>query len=263
MLDEEAAKMREAARVACMVAFIFVCGTLSSAQDKPLGDVAREARADKSQAPHATKVVTNEDFGPHLEPVGENEDPAEVVNKARAALLADTAYTRLQETSNNSGPGSSSEGVIEIAGDRAHMTTNRIGGGGPGRDEYIFIGNDSYHRNGNGPWEKFPSQPSRTGPMPIGGIPEALAMSYGSGELELIRRETVNGAPTLLYETKFHPGGVSIRDRTIDIWIGANDHLPRKVQMTDAENEPHLAPIINRETTTWSYGPVPKIEPPM
>ena len=262
MLDTEAAKVREAARVACMAAFILVSGTLSSAQDKPLGDVAREARADKSQAPHANKVVTNEDFGPHLEPVGENEDPADVVNKARAAILADTAHTCRREITGNSGPGSSGELVTEIAGDRAHMVANRVGGPGPRRDEIIWIGNDSYFRRDDGPWQKNTNEgkfPARNG-----GLPEDMEMGYGSGEkLKLVRRETINGSPTFLYETEFHPVGVSDDDRTIDIWIGANDHLPRKVQMTDVGTAPRSPGIIDRETTTWSYGPVSKIEPPM
>jgi len=45
------------------VASVLISAQLLSAQDTPIGDVARQARADKSQAPHANKVVTDEDLG--------------------------------------------------------------------------------------------------------------------------------------------------------------------------------------------------------
>lgn len=260
MLDREAAKMREVARVACMIAFSLVSGTLSSAQDIPLGDVARAARAQKSDSTHATKVVTNEDFGPHLEPVAETEDPASVVNKARAALLADTMHTCRHEITNNSGPGSSIESITETAGpDRVHVTINRLGGSDPGRYELIIVGNDIYHRTGNAAWQKDAGQ-SRL-PTPIGGLPEGL--SYGSSGFKLVRRETIDGSPTFLYEDKFRAGSL---DKTIDIWVGANDHLPRKTEMTAVTNDSgnsHVAPTITRDTSTYSYGPVSEIKPPM
>jgi hypothetical protein len=255
-------KIRETVRIASMLAAILIFASVSAAQDVPLGDVARAAHAEKSQAPHANKVVTNEDFGPHLEPVHENEDPADAVNKARAVVLADTAHICRREITNSNGPGSSAEFVTEIAGDRAHMLINRVGGPGPRRDEVIWIGNDGYSRRDNGAWEKNPSQ--GTFPAAIGGVPEDLQMGYGSGEqLKLVRRETIDGSPTFLYETKFHPVGVSNDDRTIDIWIGADDHLPRKVQMIDVETASHPTRLIDSETTTWSYGSVPEIKPPI
>jgi hypothetical protein len=59
--------------IASPLAPILIFASVSAAQDVPLGDVARAARTEKSQAPHTSKVLTNEDFGPHLEPVHENE----------------------------------------------------------------------------------------------------------------------------------------------------------------------------------------------
>ena len=260
MLETEAGGMKVAARVTWILAIILVSGTFSSAQDKPLGDVAREARAGKSDSAHATKVVTNEDFGPHLEPVGENEDPAEVLNKARAALLADTVHTCRHQITNNSGPGSFVESLTETAGpDRVHVTINRLGGSDPGRYELIVIGNDTYHRTGNAAWQK---DAGHTGlPAQIGGLAEGL--SYGSSGFKLVRRETIDGSPTFLYENKFRAGSL---DKTIDIWVGANDHLPRKTEITAVTNDSgnsHVAPTITRDTSTYSYGPVSEIKPPM
>jgi hypothetical protein len=234
---------------------------VSAAQDVPLGDVARAARAEKSQAPHTSKVLTNENFGPHLEPVHENQDPAEVVNKSRAAALADTAHTCRREVTGNSGPGTSAEIVTEIAGDRAHMVINRAGGPGAERDELIWIGDDAYYRKDDGPWQKNVS--AGTFPTQTSGLPADMEMRYSGETFKLVRRETIDGSPTFLYETRFHPPGVTADDRTIDIWIGANDHLPRKVQMRDVATAPNPPGIIDLETTTWSYGPVPEIKPPM
>lgn len=177
-----------------------------------MGDVARKARAERAESPRASKVVTNEDFGPHLEPIGENEDPADVVNKAHTALAADTAHTCREEITNNSGPGSTTESVREVAGpDRLHIMTDRRGGPGPGRDESIVIGNDLYYRSGTGPWQKAGEVKL---PTPIGGTggPEALWKGYTAGapaegpwgtSLHFVARETTNGVPTFLYERNF------------------------------------------------------------
>ena len=148
-------KIREAVGVALIVATVLISARLLSAQDTPMGDVARQARAEKSQAPHANKVVTNEDFGPQLTPVSETDDPAQVVNKARRAWIADMPRTCREFSSNNSGPGSSVESSREIAGpDQMRMVIDRRGGLSPGHIELVVIGSDSYIRNGTGPWRK-------------------------------------------------------------------------------------------------------------
>jgi hypothetical protein len=86
-------KIGEVVRVALTVAAVLIFAMFAPAQDQPMGDVARQARSAKSQVPHASKVVTNEDLGPELGPVSETDDPAKVVNKARRAWLADMPRT--------------------------------------------------------------------------------------------------------------------------------------------------------------------------
>jgi len=229
-----------------------------------MGDVARQARAEKAQAPHANKVVTDEDLGPHLAPVAETDDPAQVVNKARLVWIVGTPRTCRHEISNNSGLGSSAESLREIAGpDRTHLVVNRRGGMDPGRTELILIGDDMYSRTGTGPWRKDSAaagSPTRT---QFNWIPEALSGEYATGELKLVRRDTIAGWPTFLYETKFHPGGVAFQDRTIDFWIGANDNLLRKIEMLTKQTAPGMAGIEDRETITCSYGSIPEIKPPI
>lgn len=253
-----------AANLAMTVAGILFSALLSSAQDTPIGDVARQARTEKSQAPHASKVVTDEDLGPQSSPVAETDDPAQVVNKARRAWMAAAPPSCRNEVSNNSGPGSFAESLREAAGpDRMHLVVDRRGGMDPGRMELILIGDDMYSRTGAGPWRKNPAAGSPAGTSQLNWLPEPLAGEYASGELKLVRRDAIAGSPTFLYETKFHPGGVAFRDRTIDFWIGANDNLLRRIDMLTKETAPGLAGIQDRETITCSYGAVPEIKPPI
>ena len=266
-------KIRESVRIASIVAAISICAGLSAAQDTSLGDIARKARADKADSPHAGKVVTNEDFGPHLVPIAENEDPADVVNKAHAAIVADTLHTCHREISNNSGPGSTTESVTEVAApDRGRMVIDRRGGPGPGHTEMIVIGTDVYYRDGTGPWQKTAAATRLPTASPFSGVPDGLSRGYTPGlptqgpwgtNIHFVQRETINGVPTFLYEDQFHPGGVGIRTQTDDIWVGANDHLPRKAQTVLVESAPGTAPITQRDTMTCSYGSAPKIDPPM
>lgn len=81
--------------------------------------------------------------------------------------------------------------------------------------------------------------------------------------ITLLRRDSVGGTLTYMYESKYHPGGVAGRDRTIHVWVGANDGLPREVEMTTTEKiASYLAPIVDRDTTICTYGPGPEIDPP-
>jgi hypothetical protein len=257
-------KIRKAVHIVLMVAGILVPAEVLSAQDTPMGDVARQARTEKSQAPRASKVVTDEDLGPQLSPVAETDDPAQVVNKARRAWMAAAPPTCRHEVSNNSGPGSSAESVRESAGpERAHLVVTRRGGMDPGRSELILIGDNMYSRTGTGPWRKDSAAAGSPTGTQFTWLPEALIGEYGSGELKLVRRDAIAGSPTFLYETKFHPGGVAFTDRTIDFWIGATDNLLRKIEMLTRDTSPGMGGIENRETITCSYGAVPEIKPPI
>jgi hypothetical protein len=255
-------KSREAIHLALTVATVLISAVLLGAQDAPMGDVARQVRSVKSQAPHANKVVTDEDLGPHLAPVAETDDPAQVVNSARRAWLADMPRSCHEISSNNSGPGSSVESLREIAApDHTRIVIDRRGGPDPGHTELIVIGTDFYSRNGTGSWRK--DSAAGTVTETPHWLPEALMSQYAAGELNLVRRDVIGGAPTFLYETKYHPGGVAFQDRTIDFWIGANDNLLRKIDMLTKQTAPSAGGIEDRETITCTYGAIPEITPPI
>lgn len=255
--------VRKIARTLFVLAAILAIARFSSAQDESIGDVARAARAEKTQSPHAKKVLTDEDIGPQLHPISETDDPADVVNKAVLAWQATTIRTCRHEVTNNSGPGSSGETMTEISGsDYAHLV-NTQRGSNPSYFELIQIGRDSYTRKGSGPWAKDTAEATPDLSL-YNHPPEEFQGGYTSGELRLVRRDVISGSPTFMYETKYHPGGVSNRDKTIDIWVGANDGLPRKAQMIFSENTARfIPPTVTMSTTTCSYGPVTEIKPPL
>lgn len=255
-------KIRGAVHVALMAAGVLISTGILLGQDTPMGDVARQARAEKSQAPHAKKAVTDEDFGQQLSPVSETEDPAQVVNKARRAWMTDMPRTCREFSSNNSGTGSSNESLREMAGpDHIRIVVDRRGGiSDPGHSEFITIGSDIYSRSGAGPWRK--DSTAGVGTLPH-WVPEPLVGDYAAGELKLVRRDGAGGAPAFLYETKFHPGGVAFRDTTIDFWVGTNDNLLRKIDTLTKETGPSSGGVEVRYTITCSYGLVPEIKPPI
>jgi hypothetical protein len=254
-------KISDAVCATSVVAIFLTASRFCSAQDKPLDDVAREARAQKSEAHHANKVVTNDDLSSDRGPVQEGDDPVTVVREAWRAFLADAGHTCHGELTNNSGPGSVETSLIEARGqDRIHMVVN--GHGGPAGDsEVIVIGNDKYGRFGTRPWQKYATYVP--GEIPFARLSEIVHDS----RLKLVHRETIDGSLTFVYENKYHPGGVNIRNTTDDIWIGANDHRLLKAQMLFTETPPFTrsneSSAVTRYTVTCSYGPVPEIKPPI
>jgi len=239
----------------------FSCGGLAFAQDKPLGDVAREARAQKSESPQAKKVITDEDFKPAPPaPVSPTDAPVEVVNKARNLLLHDTAHSCRRQTVNNSGPGYADDRVTEAAApNRYHIVTTELRTN-PGRYEAIIVGDDVYNRKGNEPWQKVEQYQAQLQRSPGALIPNVLMFGFSGADLKLAGSESVDGAPTFRYEYKVH---VVDMDRTIDIWVGANDNLPRRTHMLTVTAVPNSQPIRWTEDATCSYGVRVTIEPPM
>ena len=260
-------KVRESWVVAAfLVSGTFLSGTFGSrtqafAQDKPLGDVAREARAQKSQSPQAKKVVTDEDFKPAPPaPVAATDSPAGVVNKARDLLLHDTAHVCRRQTVNNSGPGWADDRLTEAAApNRYHIVTTQLRSN-PGRYEAIIIGEDVYARKGNEPWQRVERYQAQLQRSAGALIPDVLMFGYMGGELKLAGSEIVDGTPAFRYEYKVHAGDM---DRTIDIWVGANDNLPRKTHMLTVTAVFNSQPIRWTEDATCSYGVRVMIEPPM
>ncbi len=254
-------KIREAAHIALMVAGVLISSGILFAQDTPIGDVARQARADKAQAAHAKKTVTDEDLGPQLAPVSATDDPAQVVNKARRAWMTDMPRSCREFSSSGGAPGSTNESTRDMAGpNQIRIVGDQRGGADSGHNELIVIGSDFYRRNGTGPWRK--DSAAGLGAMPH-WVPAPLAGDYASGELKLVRRDAAGGAPAFMYETKVLPGGAAFGDTTTGIWVGANDNLIRKIDILTKETGPSGGAVQKRYTITCSYGSIPEIRAPI
>jgi hypothetical protein len=239
------------------IAASLVLCAFCSAQDQPLGDVARETRAQTSQHPKATKVVTNDET--NAQAITAGDDPLEVVTKAATALLRDASHRCRKVASGDSGPrpGWNDVTVTEVAGvDRIRITYQQ-----PypphTQVEEILIGNDGYRRTGNGRWEKLSAVEANFFGRDTLVLPDQLKFGYKSGDLKLIGPQVVDGSPTFLYRATPHDIET---DRTINIWIGSNDSLPRKTEMFTRSLRIKTS---WQEATSCTYGANITIEPPM
>jgi hypothetical protein len=244
--------------VVFILAATMVLGAFSLAQDqpldRPLGDVARETRAQTSQATKPAKVLVSE--GSDLHPVSTSDDPVDVVTRAATALAHNTSLRCEMRSSGNSGPrpGWSQDDVIEVAGaDRMHVVgefTNP-----KRRTEEIFVGGEVYHKTDNGPWEKIDAMKG-THVNAGDAVPNELRFGYKKGDLKLMGGQIINGSPTLHYQDKIRDFGI---DRTIDIWIGSNDNLPRRTEMVTHNLQ---MKTDTQEKTDCTYNATIKIAPP-
>jgi len=244
-------------RIRALIFVTVAVAVCCSAQDRPLGDVARETREQTSQRPKAAKVLTNEET--NAQAVSASDDPIDVITKAAAAFLHDTSHRCRKTSSGNSGPGWGDVTVTEVAGsDRTRIILDQSR---PEQThgETILIGKDGYRRMGNGPWQKLgAAEMSLYGRWGQGTLtlPDQLKFGYKSGDLKLVGPQVIDGVPTLLYRVVIHSTEI---ERTINIWVGSNDTLPRRTEMST--HDPRIGTSW-QETTSCSYGVDIKIEPP-
>lgn len=239
-------------RLAISLAVISLLSVMSFAQERPLGDVARESRANKSRK--ATKVFTDEEMAP--KPLTPSDDPIKVITNAALGLSHNKNHRCRKEAEGNSGPGWSDVTTIEVAGsDRMHVT---VEASRPKveRNEMILVGDDLFVRTNNGPWRK-------TIPAALGLsqgrvlIPDPLNFSFQPGDLKYMGREVIDGVPTILYVDVIHAYDL---ERTIKIWVGVDDGLPLRTEMQTAEPS---SGIKWHQTYSCSYGAQANIEAPI
>ena len=256
-------------RMAGLVLFaILLSGISSAAQEQSLGDIARAARNRKSEASHPAKIITNDELsGAPAEPVKATDDPAQVVSKARTALLRDTLHVCRSESAGNSGPGWVDSRFVEVgAADRKHfLSINRLPNDPNGeRIEYIAIADKMYMKTGNGAWIRSGQsgwdERRLTLLLDSSAMPQALGFRFDAGTLKLIRTDTVDGGPAFLYQYSARTYDL---DRTISIWIGANNGRLLRSEMQTAQRDSTGLGSSWKETATCSYGGNVNIEAPM
>ena len=242
---------------ALIIAAIVVSEACLLAQEKPLGDVAREARAQKAQPSQPAKVLTNDDMnaGASGSPVAATDNPLSVVTKAADALKLDTSHRCREESSDIGDPGWAR--VSEVAGPgRIHFIEDEFRPPTT-HGEIIVVDKDAYSRNGSAPWEKMKWDFRQAVFLENSMIPLELKFGYNDGDLKLIRTEVINGSKTYLYQS--YVNTIEI-DRTISIWIGVNDNLFRKAEMITLEKSGGTSWT---ESASCSYGLSLTIERPI
>lgn len=247
--------MRNTAIAATLAFGTFCLVQVNSAQDRPLGDVARETRAQTAQSKPAKTLASD---GPETA-VTASDDPLEVITKAATAMLRDNSHRCHEMASGNSGPrpGWTQETWTEFGNDRL-----RISGAQEHQPvETIFIGKDGYRKIGSGPWTKVDPMEMAwyqtwTSPAAF-KLPDELKFGYKPGDLKLTGPEVIRGVSTFHYQFKVRD---SFIDRTVDIWVGAGDALPRKTEMMTYDLKMGTSWHTMTECT---YGIEIKIEAPM
>lgn len=214
---------------------------------------ASSTRVETSEALDVPQTLTDEDIGPVAVSVKDN--PAEVVNNAAWALIADNMHSCTSERID----GSVAETVFHVAGpDRVHLLNRQSGNSQP-PFEVIVIGGDQFHRDSDGPWQK-DAQDGSHYLIVMHQMPVGLWLGSQNKDLKLVRREDIDGSSTFKYEVLIHPPAVITQDTILDIWIGIKDGLPRKYQMRPLKK---VFTRIERDTFTCSYRNVPEIDPPI
>jgi hypothetical protein len=242
---------------ALLAVLALICVPSLRAQDQPLGDVARQARAQRENAPHAAKVVTNDSDNP-ASAVNPDDPPPEVVRKAALALRHDPNHSCTLRTKGNSGPGWSSETTEDVAGNQRHVTLNN---GAGTQAEWIVIGDVTYRKLSIAPWQKLdPHDPNSGASLRDATMPQVLLFQYSGSDLKLLRKDSVNGSTVLVYSVTSHSAEMN---RTVDILVDSGNNLPVRTEMHSLTQAPGVAPIVWDEEFSCSYGTVKKIDPPL
>lgn len=244
-----------AALVLAVLCFVQVSfGQNLSAQDRPLGDVAWETRAQIAQSKPA-KTLTSD--GPDAA-ITAGDDPLQVITKAAEAMVRDNSHRCRQVSFGNSGPGWREVATKEFGDDRMRFVAEQ---GARQGEETIFIGKDGYRKTASGPWARVePGEMSwyQTWTRPaMLKLPDELKFGYKPGDVKLIGPEMIASVSTFHYKVKVESFAI---DRTIDIWVGASDGLPRKTEMMTYDLQTKTS---WHTTTECTYGVEIKIEAPM
>jgi hypothetical protein len=246
--------------------FLFVAlsfGNTAQAQEKSLADIARETREKKAQNAKPTKVITTEDFsGVAAEPVKPTDDPIAVVKRAGMALARDTQHICQSNSSGNSGPGWEKSQIFQVAGQGRQRLLTNDNGAKDGRLEYVVINGRVYMKSGGAAWQSAEkngwNDTQLSGMLASAGIPDELKFGYSVEQLKFVRVDTIAGSEVLEYESLIHTYDM---ERTIRVWIGANDGMLYRSEMTTRGIGQGATSW--RTSTTCSYGTAPQIEAPI
>jgi hypothetical protein len=184
-------------------------------------------------------------------------DPHEALTGALRAMLAATSYRA--HTVSSSSSGTTGTTALEfVAPDRFHITRETELPGRPRvRQETIVIGDTTWMKQGDAPWQPFP--------LNVGELirqfrnPQVIEELAKAAEVRLVGPDTIEGMPALVYEyTLSEPFKTTAR-----AWVDVARNLPRRTE-SEAELSMGGKPVKTKTVVTYSdYGAAIRIEPPM
>jgi hypothetical protein len=132
--------------------------------------------------------------------------------------------------------------------------------GRPMKRETLVVGNETWMKMGDTPWQKFP--------VNMGELitqfrdPKVIDELTKGAEVRFVGPDVVDGAPTMVYQYTLNEPQEKGFKSTAKTWVGVADNLPRK---TESEGEMNImGKQVNTKTNvTYSdYGADIKIDRP-
>jgi hypothetical protein len=121
----------------------------------------------------------------------------------------------------------------------------------------IIVGQDTFVREGDGPWYKSPANISFGAIVQQVRKPDVAQEMAKYVEIKSAGSEVLDGAPMLVYRFKRSDEN---GQRSGRIWIGANDGLPHKLENEEADPNGDGKKTME---VTYDYAADIKIEPPI
>ena len=182
------------------------------------------------------------------------------LTKAMRSMLAAKSYrARVESTTSN---GTTSVTTIEfVAPDHFHMTRESTTPGHPTiKTETIGVGDETWMKMGDAPWQRFPANLSDT--IKQFRNPEIIDQIAKSVKVEVVGTDVVEGTKTTIFQ--YTLGATDNKDFNANAktWVGVGDELPRK---TESESDLNLGgkQIHTKSTITYyDYGADIKIDKP-
>ena len=195
-----------------------------------------------------------------MNPITASIDPRGELTKSMSAVIAAKSYRARWVTASDSG--SNSTTVMEfVAPDRYRILREADLRGRTSKNETIIVGQDTYMKMGDSPWQKVP--------VKMGELiaqfrnPKVIEEISKSADVKFIGPESVDGSPAMVYQYTYNDPQVRGFKTTAKTWIGAASNLPLK---TESESEADMMgkTVKSKSTITYSdFGTDIKIERPM
>ena len=155
--------------------------------------------------------------------------------KAMQAMLDEKSYRARVESTTSSG--TTSKTTIEfVAPDHFHLTREATTPGHPAvKQETIVVGDDTWMKMGDAPWQKFPLNLGDT--IKQFRNPEVINEIAKSVDVKVVGTEVLEGTQTTIYQYTLSDPDHKDFKASAKTWVGAGDGLPRK---TESESDLNL-----------------------